>query len=241
MSSTYSAVSADSASDSSGPECEPLPSVKSTPSVEASSGGTGQMSLALPTSENSASPPSSKSAEWDSHESMSYAEASRARTSAQRASLEQDSTANEAAFGASITGLFGKYDRASQSWKTPQHCFIGGSDDYSESWPRSGMTLNGTAYVLPALVPHSLETESTFLPRPTRSMGKRGWGFAHTYGVGRYAGRVVNFAVKFGWRPPTDLLEWAMGFPIGWTAGVAPKDSVTPSSRKSRKSSAKQS
>jgi hypothetical protein len=190
------------------------------------------MSLALPTSENCEA---SKSDPL-----MSYAEASRARTSAQRASLEQGSTENEAGSGASITGLFGKYDHASQSWRIPQRSFIEDSDGYSESWPRSGMTLNGTAYALPALVPHSLETESTFLPRPTRSMGKRGWGFAHTYGVGRYAGRVVNFAVKFGWRPPVDLLEWAMGFPIGWTAGVAPKVSATPSSRKSRKSSGKQ-
>jgi len=230
---TSSVALADSVSGSSEPECEPSPSVKSTRSVAPSSGDIGQMSLALPMSENL------EASKLDPL--MSFAEASRARTSAQRASLEQGSTENEAASGASFTGLFGKYDPASQSWKTPQHCFIGGSADYSESWPRSGMTQNGTAYVLPALVPHSLETESTFLPRPTRSMGKRGWGFAHTYGVGRYAGRVVNFAVKFGWRPPVDLLEWAMGFPIGWTAGVAPKGSVTRSSRKSRKSSGEQS
>jgi hypothetical protein len=204
MSSTCSVASADSASASSEPACEPLHSVKSTRSADPSSGDIGQMSLALPISE------SSEASKLDPL--MSFAEVSRAKTSAQRASLELGSTANEAAYGPSSTGLLGKYDRASQSWKTPQHCFIEGSEDFSESWPRSGMTQSGTAYVLPPLVPHSLGTESTFLPRPTRSMGKRGWGFAHTYGVGRYAGRIVNFAVRFGWRPPVDLLEWAMGF-----------------------------
>ena len=72
-------------------------------------------------------------------------------------------------------------------------------------------------------------------------MGKRGWGFARPCLRGRYSSRVLNIALQFGWRPPVDLLEWAMGFPIGWTAVSEPNASATPLSPKRQNSSAARS
>jgi hypothetical protein len=210
-------------------ECAPSNSAKSIRSAAACSQSIGQASPVTETSEP-----------LSHHQQTLFAEDSPAKTSAAPAQQEQESTESAPDSGQSTPALFASLDPNGSSWKTAQHCFIEDLGASSPIWPRSGMTQNGIAYELPPLEHRSLATESTFLPRPTRSMGKRGWGFAHTYGKGRYGGRVLNFALKFGWRPPADLLEWAMGFPISWTAGVAPKDSETQSSLSSQRSSGEQ-
>lgn len=43
------------------------------------------------------------------------------------------------------------YDRNSCSWKTSQRSLVTDWEPYSETWPRSGMTRSGVAYVLPML------------------------------------------------------------------------------------------
>ena len=55
-------------------------------------------------------------------------------------------TASEAASGANSREWFASYDRASSSWRTCQGSLFGGWVEFSETWPTSGMTQNGSAY-----------------------------------------------------------------------------------------------
>lgn len=155
--------------------------------------------------------------------------------------MELASTVSDQAWSERCFDSFASYDPKASCWRTHQRSFIKDLTEYSGGWPRSGMMRNGIAFELPALEPHSKETASTFLPRPTRSMGKRGWGFARPSPRGRYSSRVLNIALQFGWRPPVDLLEWAMGFPIGWTAANELSAAATRSSLRSPSSSAARS
>lgn len=61
------------------------------------------------------------------------------------------------------------YDRASSSWKTSQRCLVGGLESFSETWPRSGMMLGGTAYQLLPSAPRTDEIASLSSPWPTPS------------------------------------------------------------------------
>src|SRR5689334_434383 len=96
---------------------------------------------------------------------MSSAEASPVRIFLSLAK-ELGSLASEADFGRSMRDSFASFDHATSSWRTSQHCLLEGFQRYSETWPRSGMTLNGTACPLPTLAPLTDETESGLLPTP---------------------------------------------------------------------------
>jgi hypothetical protein len=59
-------------------------------------------------------------------------------------------------------------------------------------------------------------------PTPTASMGKRGWPVAATYDPNRNS-RAVYERVRlemglFGPYPRPTILEWLMGWPVGWSA-----------------------
>jgi len=77
-----------------------------------------------------------------------------------------ESKATEAAFGESIKGSFANYDPASRSWKTSQLCLTGELSGFSETWPRSGMMRNGSAFERQTLVPLIDETEFGLWPTP---------------------------------------------------------------------------
>jgi hypothetical protein len=162
MSSTCSAASADSVSASSEPECEPSRSAKSTPTPEPFCESTG------PTFPNTTMSAPLRQIDWLPMESplMSSAAASPARTSALQAEGRalpgsgRDSGANTPAWLAS-------YAPDSSSWKTSQHCLLEGLATFSETWPRSGMTRNGTAYQLPTLALATSGIESGSLPTLT--------------------------------------------------------------------------
>ncbi len=77
--------------------------------------------------------------------SMSSAAASHVRTypAQERA---QESTAREADFGQKCTESYARFDPGSHSWKTPQCSFLAGLDEFSETWPKSGIMRFGRAY-----------------------------------------------------------------------------------------------
>jgi hypothetical protein len=62
---------------------------------------------------------------------------------------------------------FAIYDPATSSWRTCQVSLAGEWETYSETWPASGMTRNGTAYQRPSSVPPIYETESGSWPTPS--------------------------------------------------------------------------
>src|SRR5687768_11634791 len=79
---------------------------------------------------------------------------SRAKTSALRAT-DLGLTAPDRDCGLKGAALLANYDPDSHSWKTSQRCLTGGWAEFSRTWPRSGMTRNGTAYQLASLA-HSI-------------------------------------------------------------------------------------
>lgn len=138
--------------------------------------------------------------------------------------------------------LLANYDQVSSSWRTSQISLValandeaGGLDEFSETWPRSGLMRSGIAYKRPQSALHMVGTEFGSLPTPTKSDAE-----AHHSDIRRFDSLSVELRKMHGYpsRPRPSYLEWMMGFPIGWT-DVQPSE--TPSSLKSQKSSAEQS
>jgi len=74
-----------------------------------------------------------------------------------------------AAYGLSTPELLARYDPNSLSWRTSQHCLVEGLEEFSETYPRSGMMRNGIAYQLQPLVRLTDETGFGLLPTPSAS------------------------------------------------------------------------
>ena len=101
---------------------------------------------------------------------MSSAAASPARTSARPAKVP-GSVGLAAAYGRNTPELLARFDPASFSWRTSQLCLDGALSVFSETWPRSGMMRNGTAYLLPPLVLLTDGIGSGSWPTPSASLG----------------------------------------------------------------------
>ena len=207
------------------PECELLPSAKSSHTAAQSSRSIG---LASPATTTLKHLPQTASEQME-FPLMSSAEASRVRIflSPERAKALQ---AAARAYGRSSPELLAKYDPDTSSWRTSQLCLDGDLQTFSETWPRSGTMRNGIAYQLSPLVPLTDAIGSGSWPTPHSNMST-GPGTQ-----GRDGGMNLQTAIG-GLLNPT-WVEWLMGFPLGWTAL---KDWATRSSRKSQKSSEEQS
>lgn len=144
MSAPSSRASAASTSASSAPGCASPGRSSSTPTAGRSSAATSP--------KRSASRTSARSAPTTSKRSTSSAAASPVKTSAPpgggRASMEPARV-----FGPSSPGSFASYDPATSSWRTSPPCSPGRasagtgrrSAEFSETWPRQGMTRSGRA------------------------------------------------------------------------------------------------
>jgi len=125
---------------------------------------------------------------------------------------------------------------------------------FSETWPRAGMTRNGTAYRRPPSAPLTDGTECGLWPTPTEdgnynrkgASAKSGDGLATAVqnevvhqreslptptanrrnGLQSHGVNVVSGSLNPTW------VEWLMGFPLGWTAL---RNSAMRSSPKSRR------
>lgn len=75
----------------------------------------------------------------------------------------QDSQGRAAGFGARCTELLARYDHAMHLWRTPQCSLLAGLDEFSETWPKSGIMLHGCAYLLPIAVPRTSANASGYL------------------------------------------------------------------------------
>jgi hypothetical protein len=88
--------------------------------------------------------------------------------------LVMESKVNEAAYGHTWREQLAKFDPHMFSWRTLQLSLEGELAEFSETWPRSGMTLSGIAYRRLPPVPPSCETESGYWPTPMVPNGGRG-------------------------------------------------------------------
>ena len=109
----------------------------------------------------------------ESGESMSSAGGSPVKTSALPERVPA-STASGPACGWNTPGSFACFDPASSSWRTAQLSLLGGSVEFSATWPRAGTTRNGIAFPRPPLVPLTSVTGFTSWATPTATMGDRG-------------------------------------------------------------------
>jgi hypothetical protein len=73
----------------------------------------------------------------------------------------------EAVFTAKSCASLAWFDRDTCSWRTYQRSLVTDSEPYSQTWPRWGMTLAGSAYAHPMSERRILETDGFFLPTPT--------------------------------------------------------------------------
>ena len=135
---------------------------------------------------------------------------------------------------------FAWYDRATQSWRTWQRCFIEGWEMWSETWPRSAMTRNGIAYRLDTLARPTSEIVSGLLPtltkRDARTL-KGGQDRPNRSGGKSLLQTMLDDGHDNGRLNPR-WCEWFMGYPQMWTQL---EHSETQSSRTLPNSSARRS
>ena len=140
--------------------------------------------------------------------STSYAEAFPARTSASleavpgwRASIQD--------YGLRSPLPFATFDPATSSWRTRQRSLFGDLEQFSRTWPASGMTRSGTAYRRRPSAPVTYEHAHGLWPTPLAT--ETGWR-KKPYSQG---GRALSTVIGGPQNP--EWTEWLMGFPIGWT------------------------
>ncbi len=106
--------------------------------------------------------------------SRSSAEASPVKTSPSPA-RGPGSTVSARVFGPSSQGLLASFDPDTSSWRTSQLSLeVSGLAEFSETWPRAGMTRSGIAYLLRPLAPLTGGIGSGLLPTPRATYGDRG-------------------------------------------------------------------
>jgi hypothetical protein len=131
------------------------------------------------------------------------------------------------------SGSFAKWDRDSSSWRTYQGSLIQDtSDEYSGTWPRQGMMLDGAVSELTMLGLPTSASDSGSWPTPQAS-DAMAVGFCETStarkerGLSRPSGTRIGTCLKYDRRterhvvdgfPNPILSEWLMGYPINWTA-----------------------
>ena len=140
-----------------------------------------------------------------------FLEGFRAKTSAHLAPA-QDLTATRAACGWKWQGSWARYDRNLSLWKTRQCSLLGDWDEFSETWPRWGLMLDGELLPQPMLAPPTGENESGSWPTPQKhDITKPGAG------TRARGGRNSCLNSALGGRPHPEFHEWLMGWPATWT------------------------
>ena len=119
--------------------------------------------------------------------------------------------------GPSISESFAWYDPDSSSWKTSQGSLLPEWAMFSETWPRSGMTVSGKAFRLPLLAPLTYGGGSSSWPTPQARDYKGPSGRAHNGMVDDLPSAVGEQIPSIGGRLNPMWVEWLMGFPEGWT------------------------
>lgn len=129
------------------------------------------------------------------------------RTSASQAGA-QASAANDPGCGPTWRGSLARFDPDSSSWRTVQPSLLGGLDEYSVTWPRSGMTADGQCWELPMLARPTKETGyGLWVPTPIATEWKDG--------CGKLGNRTPEKAAKAGLK----LTEFAKLWPTPTVCG----------------------
>jgi hypothetical protein len=123
-----------------------------------------------------------------------------------------------------------RYDRDLDFWKTSQLSLLTGTfAEFSETWPRAGLIVDGTCLRLPTSERRTFGKDSLYWPTPVASDSRRGylievmrkefWRQRRHPKYKRLGARVLAYelaGLEDSFQTPT-LNEWAMGMPGGWT------------------------
>lgn len=156
--------------------------------------------------------------------SMSSAAGSRAKTSAQP-EKEQASTGHEAGSGVKWLASFARYDRDSCSWRTAQLSLIGGSELFSETWPRWGSMRNGVCWAREMLGRPTKGIESGYWREsfPTPCLQDSQGAYLVQAQNGKFQQRKRLYLMLADGLSPRRIFpnptayEALMGWPLGWT------------------------
>ncbi|SDV49224.1 hypothetical protein SAMN05216551_107164 [Chitinasiproducens palmae] len=170
---------------------------------------------------------------------MSYLAGFHARTSAAQATAQGLPDQGQD-YGNNLQGWFSRLSPDRSQWKTPQISLLGGSELFLETWPRSGLMLNGMCFQLPTLA-HTICVSASGSLLPTLTVNgnhnrpypgkKSGQGLVTAIRllptlttIGLNGGSNSRRATAKRGEPPTHIgplnpvwCEWFMGFPMGWT------------------------
>jgi hypothetical protein len=160
--------------------------------------------------------------------STSLPAASHARTSAAQTSMGRpELTEQGPGCGEILPDAFACYAPDTSSWKTAHALPIAGLDEFSETWPKSGMTRSGRAYPRAQWVRHTHDPGCSSLPTPTASlfgcrdverMLSRREKCKRQHGNGNGFGLTLSQQLAaWGLELEPELAEAIQGFPIGWT------------------------
>lgn len=118
-------------------------------------------------------------------------------------------------------GWYARYDPATCSWRTAQRSLVEDWETYSETWPRSGMTVAGHAYLLPNAAAFTYATESGFMvPTPGKNESKGARRNRYS-GSPEFRGTKMSEALRTCETDPIYatpcLCETVMMWPLQWT------------------------
>lgn len=121
-----------------------------------------------------------------------------------------------AGYGWRWPGSLAKFDHASRLWRTRQCSLVEGLDEFSGTWPRWGLMLDGECLELQPLASSTDESESGLLPTPSgvnagknNTMGRVDeWGGSSNPLRGTVIGSLCL----------PEFEELVMGWPVTWTA-----------------------
>ena len=118
----------------------------------------------------------------------------------------------KAASGPKWPESLARLDRNTSSWKTRQLSLFADSDEFSETWPKWGIMLDGACWEQTPAELTITEPECGWLPTPTCADAKNAGGRQNQYDLSRHAREIT------GKRLNVHYSEWTMDWPIGWTA-----------------------
>lgn len=133
------------------------------------------------------------------------------------------------ACGVSTSGWFARWSPGSSGWRTAQCSFLGDSEQFSATWPRSGSMLGGMCFQRPTLAPGICANGSGSLPftgnapRRLPTLAARDYRHpnAKSYAERGGGSKGEQLPNVLGGPLNPDWCEWFMGWPIGWTASDA--------------------
>ena len=129
----------------------------------------------------------------------------------------------EAVCGQNMPGLYGLLDLNTLSLRTPQLSLLEDSEEFSVTFPKSGMMQNGNVYRQKALDTLTREKDSMLLPTPNATDGHFGFLISIRENLEKYMREHQNRLAyilrlkNLNEKEIVTIYELIMNFPLGWT------------------------